>query len=212
VSAWPIGERLADGRLRAPAAERNKEPIADVLRRVLPARGLVLEIGSGTGEHVVHFARAMPALAWQPSDVDAAHRESIARWIAAAKVANVLAPIALDVHRRPWPLARADAIVCINVLHVAPWSAALALFDGARDVVPAEGVVYLYGPYRRGGAHTAPSNARFDASLRAHDPAWGVRDVEAVVAAAARAGFACADTVDMPANNLSIVLRRREPR
>jgi SAM-dependent methyltransferase len=209
MPARAIGERLSDGRWLAPAAERNKEPILDVLRAALPAGGTVLEIGSGTGQHVAHFARALPALAWQPSDADAEHLASIARWIAAESLDNVLAPMRLDVHERPWPIAAADAIVCINVLHVAPWSAAVALFEGARDVVREAGVVVLYGPYLRGGRHTASSNARFDASLRAHDASWGVRDADDVAALAVDAGFAFARVVDMPANNLSLVFRKR---
>jgi SAM-dependent methyltransferase len=208
MPAWPTGETLADGRWLAPSAERNKEPILAVLARVLPARGVVLEIGSGTGQHVTHFAKALPNLTWQPSDVDAGYRESVVRWIEAERLANVRAPLRLDVHERPWPVASADAIVSINMLHVAPWSAALALFDGARDVLPARGVLFLYGPYRRGGAHTAPSNAQFDVSLRAHDPQWGVRDVDDVAATALVRELALVDTVEMPANNLSLVFRR----
>ncbi len=125
-------------------------------------------------------------------------------------LANVRSPIALDVHERPWPIASADAIVCINMIHVAPWSATLALFAGAHDVVHANATVVLYGPFRRGGAHTAPSNEKFDASLRAHDPQWGVRDAEEVLDVAERADFACEEIVEMPANNLSLVLRSRK--
>jgi hypothetical protein len=208
MPAWPIGEKLADGRWLAPSAERNKDPILAVLGRVLPDHGVVLEIASGTGQHVAHFAKALPELTWQPSDMDSGYRESVARWIEAERLANVRAPIRLDVHERPWPIGSADAIVCINMLHVAPWSAALALFDGARDIVPARGVLFLYGPYRHGGAHTAPSNAQFDASLRAHDPQWGVRDVDDVASNALARGFELDETVEMPANNLSLVFRR----
>jgi SAM-dependent methyltransferase len=211
MPAWPIGERLADGRWLAPAAERNKAPIADVLARVLPPRGDALEIGSGTGQHVVHFAKALPRLVWQPSDPDEAYRASVARWIEAEAPPNVRPPVALDVHRRPWPIVCCDAIVCINMIHVAPWSAAIALFDGARDALRDGGILFLYGPYRRGGAHTAPSNAAFDASLRAHDPRWGLREVDDVSALAERAGFVRDEIVEMPANNLSLVFRRAEP-
>jgi SAM-dependent methyltransferase len=179
---------------------------------VLPARGLVLEIGSGTGQHVVHFAKALPDLVFQPADVDAGYRESIRRWIAAEALANVRPPLALDVHERPWPIEAADAIVCINVLHVAPWSAALALLDGARDVVAPGGILYLDGPYKRGGQHTAASNEQFDASLRAHDPQWGVRDVDDLTRAAAVAGFSRSAIVEMPANNLSLVFARHTER
>jgi SAM-dependent methyltransferase len=205
---WKIGERLADGRWVAPAAERNKGPILEVLQRVLPARGLVLEIGSGTGQHVVHFAKALPQLSWQPSDPDPENRRSIALWSRVEELGNVNSPLALDVREQPWPLGAADAIVCINVVHVSPWAATLALFDTARNLLPREGVLFLYGPYRRGGRHTAPSNEKFDADLRAHDPEWGVRDVDELTEVAARAGFALAEVVDMPANNFSLVFRK----
>ncbi|HEY2968806.1 MAG TPA: DUF938 domain-containing protein [Casimicrobiaceae bacterium] len=205
---WKIGERLADGRWVAPAAERNKGPILEVLQRVLPARGLVLEIGSGTGQHVVHFAKALPQLSWQPSDPDPENRRSIALWSRVEELGNVNSPLALDVREQPWPLGAADAIVCINVVHVSPWAATLALFDAARNLLPREGVLFLYGPYRRGGRHTAPSNEKFDADLRAHDPEWGVRDVDELTEVAARAGFALAEVVDMPANNFSLVFRK----
>jgi SAM-dependent methyltransferase len=191
----------------APAAERNKGPILDVLRRVLPARGLALEIASGTGQHIVHFARALPALRWQPSEIDPELRRSIAAWIAAERLINVAAPVELDVERLPWPVAAADAVLAINLIHIAPWSAAQALVEGARNVLPPGGVLFLYGPFRRFGAHTAPSNERFDAELRVQDPRWGVRDMEAVAALAARAGFKLEQTAAMPANNFSLVFR-----
>jgi SAM-dependent methyltransferase len=195
----------------APAAERNKGPILEVLRRVLPSSGLALEIASGTGQHVVHFARALPGLRWQPSEIDPWLRRSIAAWIAAERLANVAAPIELDVERLPWPLAAADAVLAINLIHIAPWPATEALTEGARRVLPPGGVLFLYGPFRRRGAHTAPSNERFDAELRAQDPRWGVRDMETVVALAAGAGFALEETVAMPANNCSLVLRLGPP-
>lgn len=192
--------------LTAPAAERNKEPILLVLKRVLPPSGLVLEIGSGTGQHVAHFARALPALEWQPSDPDPRSRASVRAWTEG--LANVRAPLDLHVCR-PWPVRQADAVVCINMIHVAPWAAAEALVAGAGEVVPAGGVLFLYGPYRRFGRHTAPSNEAFDASLRAEAPEWGVRDLGAVVALGAAAGFGLEEVVEMPANNLSVVLRKR---
>jgi SAM-dependent methyltransferase len=206
--AWKIGEPLADGRCVAPAAERNKAPILEVLRRVLPPRGLVLEIGSGTGQHVAHFAKALSQLSWQPSDPDTENRRSIALWSRVEELGNVRAPLALDVRERPWPIDAADAIVGINVVHVSPWAATLALFDAAREVLPPEGVLFLYGPYRRGGRLTAPSNETFDADLRAHDPEWGLRDVDELAEVAARAGFVLAEIVDMPANNFSLVFRK----
>ena len=206
--AWKIGERMPDGRCVAPAAERNKGPILEVLQRVLPPRGLVLEIGSGTGQHVVHFAKALSQLSWQPSDPDAENRQSIALWSRVEELGNVRAPLALDVRERPWPIDAADAIVCSNVVHVSPWAATLALFDGVREVLPSEGVLFLYGPYRRGGRHTAPSNEKFDADLRAHNPEWGLRDIDELAEVADRVGFALAEIVDMPANNFSLVFRK----
>ena len=206
--AWNIGERLADGRRVAPAAERNKGPILEVLQRILPPRGLVLEIGSGTGQHIVHFAKALSQLSWQPSDPDADNRRSIALWSRLEELGNVKPPLALDARERPWPIGAADAIVCINVVHVSPWAATLALFEGAREVLPPGGVLFLYGPYRRGGRHTAPSNEKFDADLRAHDPEWGLRDIDELADVAARNGFALAEIVDMPANNFSLVFRK----
>ncbi|AJY09993.1 DUF938 domain-containing protein [Burkholderia dolosa] len=195
-------------RLSAPAAERNRGPILDVLRRVLPARGTVLEIASGTGQHVVHFAHALPALRWQPSDPDAHARRSIAAWVAHAGVANVAPPLAFDVRDAQWPADGFDAIVCINMIHIAPWACAEALFAGASRVLWPGGVLFLYGPYRREGRHTAPSNDAFDRQLRSRDPSWGVRDLETVVALGLDRGIDCIEIVEMPANNLSVVFRR----
>ncbi|KVN97857.1 SAM-dependent methyltransferase [Burkholderia ubonensis] len=195
-------------RLSAPAAERNRGPILDVLRRVLPARGDVLEIASGTGQHVVHFAAGLPGLHWHPSDPDAQARRSIAAWIAQAGLSNVDAPLAFDVRDAAWPFAALDAIVCINMIHIAPWACAEALFAGASRVLRPGGVLVLYGPYRREGRHTAPSNAAFDAQLRSRDPSWGVRDLETVVALGLDRGLDCIEVVEMPANNLSVVFRR----
>jgi SAM-dependent methyltransferase len=203
-----FGEALDDGRRFVSAAERNREPILAVLRRTLPATGLVLEIGSGTGQHVAHFAREMPQLAWQPSDFDATAFGSIAAWVAHCGVGNVRAPVVLDVRGASWPVARADAVVCINVIHVAPWDVAAALLDGAARVLPAGGMLFLYGPYRRFGRHTAPSNEAFDAQLRASDPSWGVRDLETLTEHAAAVGLDPAEVVEMPANNFSVVFRR----
>lgn len=207
---WPIGERLTDGRWFAPAAERNQAPILKVLARELPPSGLVLEIGSGTGQHIARFAKSVPNLSWQPSDPDAGHRRSIARWIDFEHLVNANPPLALDVRRQPWPIAAADAIICINMVHVAPWAATPALFEGARQVLARDDLLFLYGPFRRGGQHTAPSNAQFDSDLRAHDPAWGLRDIEALAAVAKDNGFILADTVAMPANNFSLIFRKRD--
>lgn len=191
----------------APAAERNKEPILEVLKRVLPASGRVLEIASGTGQHAVHFAQALPGLLWQPSDPEGASRASIAAWAAIADLPNLLPVIELDVCRTPWPVVAAEAIVCINMIHISPPAATQALLEGAARILPAGGVLYLYGPYKRGGAHTAPSNAAFDMQLRSQNPQWGVRELEQVVALAAAEGLAFDEAVEMPANNLSVVFR-----
>lgn len=195
--------------LTSPAAERNSTPILAVLQRVLPSSGLVLEIASGTGQHAARFSRALAHLTWQPSDADARSRDSIAAWCAKADVPNLREPLALDVRVEPWPIAHADAIVCINMIHISPWAATIALFAGAQRVLGAGGVVYLYGPYRVGRRHTAPSNEAFDRSLRAQDAAWGVRDLEDVMAVASDSGFDLVETVEMPANNLSLVFGKR---
>jgi hypothetical protein len=205
-----IGERLTDCRWFAPATECNQAPILEVLERELPQKGLVLEIASGTGQHVACFAKALPHLSWQPSDPDSECRCSIARWIDSQQLSNVAAPIALDVRHQPWPVTAADAIICINMVHIAPWAATLALFTGAQRVLPRAGLLFLYGPYRRDGRHTALSNAQFDAELRTRDPEWGLRDVEALAEVGNEAGFILADTVAMPANNFSLVFRGRE--
>src|SRR4026209_2162235 len=199
------GEKTADGKWSTPTAERNKGPILDVLARVLPRRGLVLEIASGTGQHVVHFAKALSDLTWQPSDPDAELRESIAMRVREEQRANVNSPIDLDVTRLPWPLQTVDAVVAINMIHVAPWTATLALFEGAKALLSTGHVLFLYGPYRRYGDHTSESNAQFDLDLRAHNSEWGLRGLEAVSEIAAGAGFVLAETVEMPANNLSVV-------
>ncbi len=201
----------ADARRSAPAAQRNRGPILAVLERVLPPRGLVLEIASGTGEHAAAFAAALPALAFQPSDVDPGALASIDAWRRDAALPNLRPAIPLDVEALPWrlpPGAEPDAIVCINLIHIAPWSACLALLDGAAARLPAGAPLVLYGPYRERGVHTAPSNAAFDESLRARDPAWGVRDLDAVAAEAARRGLQLEEVVAMPANNRTVVLRR----
>lgn len=203
-------DTLVDGRLVSPSAERNKGPILAVLERVLPETGVVLEIASGTGQHVVHFARHLGRLTWQPTDPDAGCRRSISAWIAAERLPNVRRPLDLDVCAPPWPIADVDALVCINLLHIAPWRATGALFSGARLALRAGGPVYLYGPYFMPGRPTAPSNEAFDRALRAQNPEWGVRSLEAVVGLAEEHGFEFADTIEMPANNLSVLFRRRQ--
>lgn len=198
-----------DQRRHAPAAERNKQPILDVMRRVLPASGTVLEVASGTGQHVAHFASALPALTWQPSDRTDQEFASIVAWCASTVASNARPPLVLDVTREPWPLATVDAIFCANMIHIAPWQACLGLLRGAgRHLAPGAPLV-LYGPFRIGGEHTAPSNAAFDADLRARDPAWGVRDLDEVARVAASHGLELEERVAMPANNLTVILRRR---
>src|SRR5687768_4652704 len=185
----------------APAAARNREPIREVLARHLPASGVVLEIASGTGEHAVHMARAFPGITWQPSDIDDRALASIAAWQAEAALPNLRAPVRFDVAGE-WPAA--DAVVCINMIHIAPWEASLALFAGAARVLPPGGLLFTYGPYRFDG-RTAPSNDEFDQSLRGRDPRWGVRDVRDLQAIAT--GFTLAEVIAMPANNHSLVWR-----
>jgi SAM-dependent methyltransferase len=199
------------GALVAPAVARNREPILAVLHRVLPERGVVLEIASGSGEHAIYFAAALPHLTWQPSDPDPEARESIAAYRAAAPLPNLLPPLALDVASPNWPVTQADVIVAINMIHIAPWAAAEGLMAGAERLLPEDGVLFLYGPFRERGQHTAPSNAAFDESLRARNREWGVRDLEDVTALARRHGFALEERAAMPANNLSVVFRRRTP-
>ena len=196
-------------RQHAPSAERNREPILAVLERVLPATGTVLEIASGTGQHAIHFAAALPHLVWQPSDLDDEARASIAAWTAHSGLANVRPPLALDVRDASWGIEAAAAIVCINMIHISPWASAQALIGGAGRLLGPGGVLFLYGPYRRGGVHTAPTNAAFDEQLQRRNPAWGVRNMEDVVALADAAGFDAEDPVEMPANNFSLVFRKR---
>lgn len=198
----------ADARRFAPAAQRNRQPILDVLAQVLPPRGLVLEIASGSGEHAAHFAGNLPSLRWQPSDPDPDCRRSIDAHAAAERCRNLLPALELDVTAWPWPVPAADAIVCINMVHISPWAASEGLLAGAGRILPIGGVLYLYGPYRRNGRHTAPSNQAFDASLRQRNSAWGVRDLEDMTALATQTGLAQREVVDMPANNLSLVFVR----
>jgi hypothetical protein len=197
-----------DPRRLAPAVARNREPILAGLRGVLPQQGTVLEISSGTGEHAVSFAAAFPALVWQPTDLDPGALASIAAHRADAGLANLLPPLPLDTTAPQWPVAQADAIICINMIHIAPWAACAGLLAGAGRLLPAGGVLYLYGPFKVAGRHTADSNRAFDEDLRARDPAWGVRDLDAVRALAADHGLALVETIAMPANNLSLMFRR----
>ena len=199
---------MKDRRLYAPATSRNRDPILEVLRTVLPAKGTVLEIASGSGEHIVHFARQLPLLAFQPSDHSPDALASISAWIEAAGAGNVRPPLFIDVSASEWPVALADAVICINMVHISPWSATIGLMNGAAAILPPGAPLYLYGPFKVKGGHTADSNLEFDRYLRAVNPEWGVRDVEDVAALARSAGFSGPDITDMPANNLSVVFRR----
>lgn len=203
-----------DCRRFAEATERNRGPIADVLGRVLPASGLVLEIGSGTGEHAATFAARFPGLDWQPSEPDPELRASIAAWRDASRrdaagAPNLLPPLDLDVTADSWPVSGAAVVFSANMIHIAPWGCCLGLMAGAGRVLSPDGMLFLYGPFLVAGKPTAPSNIRFDESLKARDPAWGIRDLDDVAGAAAEHGLELAETVDMPANNLSVVFRRR---
>jgi cyclopropane fatty-acyl-phospholipid synthase-like methyltransferase len=200
---------LVEGALTAPAVARNREPILAILRRILPAQGTVLEIASGTGEHAVHFAAALPHLTWQPTDADADALRSIAAHRASAQLPNLPAALPLDASSPVWPVTRADAVVAINMIHISPWRATEGLMEGAARVLPSDGTLYLYGAFKEGDRHTAPSNAAFDANLRASNPEWGVRDLEQVADLARWHGLHLAERIPMPANNLSLVFRYR---
>ncbi|MFN6955120.1 MAG: DUF938 domain-containing protein [Acetobacteraceae bacterium] len=196
-----------DARRHAPAVARNRDPLLAVLRPRLPRRGLVLEIASGTGEHLAALAALTPGLAFQPTDPDPDARASADAWARHLAAVNMRPALPLDAAAPDsWPVPAADAILCVNMIHISPWAATLGLLRGAARLLAPGAALFLYGPFRRGGAHTAPSNAAFDDSLRARDPAWGVRDLEAVVAAAE--GFDPPEVIPMPANNLTIVFRR----
>lgn len=193
----------------SPAALRNREPILGVLREVFPERGTVLEIASGTGEHVLHFAAALPALVFQPTDASAESVASIAAHLAETPRANVRAPLHVDVTTDHWSVGAADAVLCCNMIHIAPWEACKGLMRGAARILAAGAPLIIYGPYRFHGAFTASSNEDFDASLRQRDPSWGVRDIDDVFACAAVHELAHERTVAMPANNHILIFRRQ---
>lgn len=198
------------GKRHAPATLRNREPIIEVLHRTLPARGAVLEVASGSGEHIVHFAGLFPQLEWQPSDASLTALASIMAWAEEASLTNLRPPMRLDASSPPeeWPLSAVDAMLCINMLHISPWAATEGLMAGAARLLPANAPLYLYGPFRQPGVPLAPSNADFDRSLKAQSPAWGLRDLEEVTRVAADAGLMRSEVVTMPANNLSVVFRK----
>ncbi len=200
---------MTSARRSAPAALRNRDPILDVLRETLPERGEVLEVASGTGEHVLHFASHFPGLTFQPSDPDTIARESIEAWIAESDAHNIKPAILLDASAATWPVTAADAILCINMIHISPWRATEGLVRGAAALLPSGAPLYLYGPYRRRDQPTAASNEEFDESLRARDASWGLRVLEDVAELAETHGLTLARIVTMPANNLSVIFRKR---
>jgi hypothetical protein len=206
-----------DGRLDAPAFHRNHQAIRAVLQRVLVGKsGDVIEVGSGTGQHVVDFARHLPEITWWPSDLNDRHLTSIVAWRAHTQLSNIRLPLRIDLSDPDWCPEMQDgrgpsevlAVFCANVVHIAPWRVAEGLFAGAGRYLRADGLLFLYGPFKRGGKHTALSNAVFDSSLREGNPEWGVRDIEAVEALAAAAGLALVEVVEMPTNNLTLVFGR----
>lgn len=202
----------ADARRSAPAASRNREPIAEVLAEWLPESGTVLEIASGTGEHAIWFAERFPYLVWQPSDAHPDALASIAAWGEASGLSNVQQPLVIDASGSDWPVDRADAVLNINMAHISPWSASLGLIEGAAKILPKDGSLILYGPWLKDEIETAPSNLSFDADLKRRDPAWGLRRVEDFAAAAAANGFELAEWRRMPANNLMILFKPAENR
>lgn len=205
---WMPGDGGHDDKRHAPATLRNRDAIAAVLAEWLPPTGTVLEVASGSGEHVVHFAAAFPALHWQPSDPDPAALVSIAAWSGEAGLANIASPLALDAAATDWPIDRADAMLCINMVHISPWAATLGLLAGAARLLAPGAPLILYGPYVEPDVPTAESNVAFDASLRARDPAWGLRHTDDLKAAATAAGLTFAERRAMPANNLMLLFRR----
>ena len=204
-----------DQRLFFPATERNREPIGDLLSQLLPTSGAVLDLASGSGEHAVCFQKLFPNLLWQASDPDPEHRASIDAWIHHQGLSHVMpAALNLDVEERPWPLAQTiggslKAVVCINLLHISPANCTNAVLEESAVLLPSGAPLIIYGPFMRNGAHTSASNAAFDRSLRERNNQWGLREVSLVTSLAANAGFKIDDVVPMPANNLTLVLRRR---
>lgn len=211
----------AENRRFAPATQRNRQPILEVLTRVLPQQGRILEIGSGTGEHGIYFAPALSPRLWQPSDPDPLNRASISAWNAHSPSDTLRDPLDLDTRLPIWPveteeLARSPdaslpitAIVSINMIHIAPWESCLGLLAGASRILKTGGILYLYGPFKRAGRHTADSNAQFDQMLQAQDPSWGVRDLDEVTAQAQIQGLDLQEIIPMPANNFSVIYRHR---
>ena len=197
-----------DARRSAPAALRNRQPIAQVLREWLPKSGLVLEIASGSGEHAVHFAEAFPHLEWQPSDVHPDALTSIESWRSTSRLPNLRPPLPIDAAEKDWPVEHADAVISINMVHISPWDSALGLIAGASRILPIGAPLILYGPWLKDDIPTAVSNLAFDADLKARDPQWGLRRVEAFAAAAEARQLELQEVRAMPANNMMLILRR----
>lgn len=206
------GPAAADQRRSAPAALRNREPIAEVLKEWFPASGMVLELASGTGEHAAWFAERFPDLHWQPSDIHSDALASIAAWTDTSGLPNLRKPVVIDAGADDWPVGHADAVLNINMAHISPWSASLGLIAGAARLLPSGGPLILYGPWLKDDIETVPSNLAFDADLKARDPEWGLRRVEDFAAAADAKGLRLADFRRMPANNLMILFRLSESR
>ncbi len=198
-----------DYRLQYPATQRNRDVILDVLRDILPSSGLVMEIASGSGEHVVHFANALPGLTFQPSDPEADALRSITAWIKDSGATNIRLPLQLDASKETWPVTAADAILCINMIHISPWRATQGLALAAARILKSGAPLYLYGPYRQTGITTAPSNEAFDESLKSRNKEWGLRELDDVSALMMKNGFSAPQVIPMPANNLSVVFRRK---
>lgn len=198
----------------APATQRNKEPIIKVLKECLPDHGTILEVASGTGQHTIYFIEHLPNHYWQPSDPDEANRKSISAWWWDVQLNNILPPLDLNTQDEHWSVEKIDlplpvsSIVCINMIHIAPWEATIGLMQGAARILPKEGILYLYGPYKVDGKHTAPSNELFDISLRSQNSKWGIRNLTTVTDLAQKNGLEFVKTVDMPANNLSVIFRK----
>lgn len=205
---WLSSEAGAEAKKHAPATLRNRDAIMTVLTRILPSSGTVLEIASGSGEHILHFAKAMPSLNWQPSDPDPACRTSIRAWSNENQHPNVADPVDLDASASLWPVEDVAAILCINMIHISPWAATEGLLAGAEQLLAPRAPLYLYGPFHMAGRTTAPSNEAFDQSLRSRNPKWGLRNLEEVEREAQSHGFSLSETIDMPANNLSIILQK----
>jgi hypothetical protein len=206
---------MTDDRQFAPATQRNREPILEVLQRILPNTGTILEIASGTGEHAVFFAPRLSGLKWLPTDINYLSLASISAWLNYSPSDNIYLPILLDVCANNWSieqenqyLSEITAIVSINMIHIAPWSACLGLMAGAGRILPQNGILYLYGPFKQGGEHTAPSNQAFDEMLKSQNSAWGVRDLDDVIAVAKMQNLQWQETIPMPANNLSVVFQK----